>query len=508
MKYCFNSFCKQSQNQDSEDVCASCGSNLLLRDRYSAIAVIGRGGFGKTYLATDELEPSSLCVIKQFLPPSNSSTALRLFAEEAQQLRTLGSHSQIPSFIDYLEQENEYFIVQEYIDGSNLEEELAANGSFSENQIQELLLNILPVIEFVHSHNVIHRDIKPENVIRRHSDAEDGMPKDHATQTLRDHRSLHLVDFGAAKIITQTALVKTGTTIGSAGYAAPEQTFGKAVTQSDLYSLGVTCIHLLTSMHPFDLIDSGEGNWVWRDYLKQPVSQKLGQILDKLLERGIKQRYHSAKEVLNDLQHFWQISQTNEASKFQELEFICDPLEELEKEGAFVAENGKEYSFIPNYGALGLLKKNIVVPDKLIFHQESFAGETSTFIEAVSKNQKELTFPFGKLTSQAHQQFTSDYPSCSWQKLETSILSLLMPLLDEKQIVESEKLVEVLNRNEPLTLPQKLGRFLVMVGLIYVGSSFVCHVITGHTLPEMAKVVIEIGKNSSSEIPQVIQKYL
>lgn len=292
MSYCFNLNCHQPQNQGDSNVCANCSSNLLLSDaaksggrshRYRAIRVIGRGGFGKTYLAKNETDNSS-CVIKQFTFPGSSSTALRLFSEEAQQLKALGSHPQIPSFVDYIEQENQCFIIQEFVDGSNLEEELTDNGAFSENQIQELLLSILPVIEFVHSHNVIHRDIKPENIIRHHSD-----------------RSFSIVDFGAAKRATETALAKTGTTIGSAGYAAPEQTFGKAVVGSDLYSLGVTCIHLLTGMHPFDLIDSAEGNWVWRDYLKQPVSKKLGQILDKLLKRGTRQRYQSATAVMEDM---------------------------------------------------------------------------------------------------------------------------------------------------------------------------------------------------------------
>lgn len=285
MVYCLNPNCRQPQNKDTNNVCDSCGSNLLIHNRFRAIKVIGQGGFGKTYLALNKSEPSSqLCVIKQFSFP-NSSTALRLFAEEAQRLNTLGSHPQIPTFIDYVEQDNQYFIVQEYIDGNNLEEELAVNGAFNETKIEQLLINILPVIKFVHEGGVIHRDIKPENIIRRKRD-----------------RQLVLVDFGAAKRATETSLAKTGTTIGSAGYAAPEQTFGKAATQSDLYSLGVTCVHLMTGMHPFDLMDSAEGNWVWRDYLKQPVSQKLGQILDKLLERGTRQRYQSAAEVLNDLQ--------------------------------------------------------------------------------------------------------------------------------------------------------------------------------------------------------------
>lgn len=126
---------------------------------------------------------------------------------------------------------------------------------------------------------------------------------DHALRsTFSDHRRLTLVDFGAAKYAaTGTALIKTGTTIGSAGYTAPEQLMGKAVFQSDLYSLGVTCIHLLTQVPPFDLVDSAEGNWVWRDYLSDPISEQLGSILNKLLEGGTRKRYTTAKAVMSDL---------------------------------------------------------------------------------------------------------------------------------------------------------------------------------------------------------------
>ena len=283
MSYCFNPACSQPLNQVDNALCSSCGSNIHLQDRYYATKIIGQGGFGKTYLAVDK-ENSNPCVIKQFSFPSSSSTALRLFSDEAQQLQSLGVHEQIPTFIDYVEQQDECFIVQEFVDGNNLEEELTANGAFSEAQIEQLLLDILPVIEFVHKQGVIHRDIKPENIIRRKSD-----------------QRFILVDFGAAKQATTTALAKTGTTIGSAGYTAPEQAFGKAVKQSDLYSLGVTSIHLLTGMHPFDLVDSSDGNWVWRDYLKRPVSQRLSKIIDKLLERGTKMRYASAAEVLREL---------------------------------------------------------------------------------------------------------------------------------------------------------------------------------------------------------------
>jgi serine/threonine protein kinase len=147
-----------------------------------------------------------------------------------------------------------------------------------------LLKDLLPVMEFIHSHRVIHRDIKPANIIR-----------DRSTQ------KLFLVDLGAAKHATGSALAFTGTIIGSAEYTAPEQTRGKAVFASDLYSLGATCIHLLTQLSPFDLYDVSDGQWVWQDYLQSSVSPSLTQILNKLLENTTNRRYPSAIAVLSDL---------------------------------------------------------------------------------------------------------------------------------------------------------------------------------------------------------------
>lgn len=286
MSCCLNPQCQKTTPFDNTSICTSCGNSLLLGSRYRALKIIGQGGFGRTFLAVDESHPSKpRCVIKQFLPPNISTlTASELFREEAERLKSLGSHPQIPTFLDYLEIDEQRYIIQEFIDGSNLEQELEAESAFNEDQIRQLLEDILPVLEFVHDHSVIHRDIKPENIIRRSSSSQ-----------------MFLVDFGASKYATGTALVKTGTTIGTAGYTAPEQLMGKAVFQSDLYSLGVTCVHLLTQVPPFDLVDSAEGSWVWRDYLNSPVNEQLGSVLDKLLERGTRRRYTSASSVLDDL---------------------------------------------------------------------------------------------------------------------------------------------------------------------------------------------------------------
>jgi serine/threonine protein kinase len=289
MSYCLNPACPAPQNPTGTNFCRTCGSKLLLKDRYRAIKPLGQGGFGKTFLAVDEDKPSHpRCVIKQFFPQAQGTNtvqkAAELFTQEAVRLDELGEHPQIPDLLAYFTQANQQYLVQEFIDGRDLAQELANSGTFNEARVRSLLNNLLPVLQFVHQHRVIHRDIKPENIIRRRSDSQ-----------------LFLVDFGASKVVTGTALAQTGTAIGSAGYAAPEQSFGRAVFASDIYGLGVTCIHLLTGMHPFDLFDSNQNAWVWRSVLKSPVSDALARILDKAIATAINQRYQSVAEILNDL---------------------------------------------------------------------------------------------------------------------------------------------------------------------------------------------------------------
>lgn len=290
MSYCLNPACPDPLNQPDDQMCRACGWQLRLKERYRSLRQIGHGGFGRTFLAVDEDKPSKpRCVIKQLLPQGQASQATAkinaLFHREAAQLDELGHHDQIPDLLAYIEQDHHHYVIQSYIDGLNLAQELERSGPFTEMQIQRVLQSLLPVLQFIHRHHVIHRDIKPDNIVRRSSDQE-----------------LVLVDFGASRSVTGTALERTGTVIGSAEYTAPEQVRGRAVFASDLYSLGVTCIHLLTQMRPFDLHDVAEDQWVWHDYLLQPVSPSLRAILDKLLQRALNRRYQTADQVLQDLQ--------------------------------------------------------------------------------------------------------------------------------------------------------------------------------------------------------------
>lgn len=268
--------------------CSQCGAKLQIQERYRALKVIGQGGFGKTFLAQDEGKPSQpRCVIKQFIydDPATLREAQRLFEQEAVRLDDLGKHPQIPELLAHCEQEGRQYLVQEFIDGENLLQELNRAGRFSEAKIKDLLLDLLPVLQFIHAGNVIHRDIKPENIIRRRSDGR-----------------LVLVDFGAAKLASKTALAKTGTTIGSPEYTAPEQARGKAVFASDIYGLGVTCIYLLTQISPFDLFSDSEFQWVWRRFLNGiTVNDKLGRVLDKMLEQALVRRYQTIEDILQDL---------------------------------------------------------------------------------------------------------------------------------------------------------------------------------------------------------------
>jgi serine/threonine protein kinase len=293
MSYCLNPNCPNPQNTNSEQFCLSCGAKLLLKQRYRSMKPIGQGGFSRTFLARDEDKPSMpLCVIKQFYPQAQGTStlakAIELFNHEAMRLEELGKHRQIPELLAYFTQDDRQYLLQEFIDGLNLSQELQQNGVYSENQIQHFLNELLRILQFCHQKQIIHRDIKPENIIRRQNPAK-----------LRGQ--IVLVDFGASKVVTQASMQQTGTSIGSPEYVAPEQMRGRALFSSDIYSLGVTCIHLLTARSPFDLYDINNDVWLWRNYLSVSINEDLGKILDKMMATTPARRYQTVDEVLRDL---------------------------------------------------------------------------------------------------------------------------------------------------------------------------------------------------------------
>jgi serine/threonine-protein kinase len=308
--YCTRSGCPRPQNHFADldnsatlktvqqKYCTCCGMPLILMGRYLPIELLGQGGFGAAFLARDRHTPGMRqCVVKQFKPTGDFSAtqlakAQKLFEREAAVLEQLGDqHDQIPDLLAFFEltvstwqpdkQERFFYLVQEFIDGKNLEEELAIQGKFSEAQVLEVLQAILPVLKFVHEHGSIHRDIKPSNIMR--------------------HRNgkFYLLDFGAVKQVTNAASgsVSGSTGIYSMGFAPPEQIAGKEVYPStDLYALAVTAVTLLTGKKPTEMFDIGRSQWNWRSHAR--ISDRLADVLNKMLSLVPNQRFGSALEVM------------------------------------------------------------------------------------------------------------------------------------------------------------------------------------------------------------------
>ncbi|MGL5804593.1 MAG: protein kinase domain-containing protein, partial [Xenococcaceae cyanobacterium] len=283
--------------------CTSCGMPLILVDRYIPVKLLGKGGFGRAFLARDRYTPTVReCVVKQFQPSLNLSDreleiAQQLFEREATVLEQLGNkHEQIPDLYAYFplvvpsqiknREEQFFYLAQEYIDGQNLEEELNSQGNFSEAKIIQILQEILPVLQFVHENHSIHRDIKPSNIIR----SQKGL--------------LYLVDFGAVKQVTAAGENQQASSTGiySQGFAPPEQKSGARVFPStDLYALAVTCICLLTGKPPEDLYDTYNSTWQWQSHAAN-VSDRTSAILDRMLLSIPRDRFQSAQEVIAALQ--------------------------------------------------------------------------------------------------------------------------------------------------------------------------------------------------------------
>ncbi|MBW4521483.1 MAG: pentapeptide repeat-containing protein [Scytolyngbya sp. HA4215-MV1] len=295
MSYCLNPACPNPENLTHTERCQACGSKLLLHDRYRVIQSLGQGGFGATFLAINVSLPGQPhCVIKQLRPNATAPHVLEmardLFHREAQTLGKIGNHPQVPQLLDYFEANQEFYLVQEYVSGLTLQQEVKRSGPFSEAGVKQFLSEILPVLQYIHSQQVIHRDIKPANLIRRTQDCK-----------------LVLIDFGAVKnqvnqmsanASEQTAL--TSYAIGTPGFAPPEQMAMRPVYASDIYAIGVTCIYLLTGKSPKDLdYDPATGELLWQKHVH--VSDHFASVLKKMLEVSVRHRYQSVNEIFRAL---------------------------------------------------------------------------------------------------------------------------------------------------------------------------------------------------------------
>ncbi len=262
----------------------------LLDQRYRISQSLGSGGFGITYLAEDTKLPGNpICVVKQFKPLSNDpytlQVARRLFTAEAQVLQQLGNHDQIPRLLAYFEENQEFYLVQEFIDGHPLKQEIILGKPWTESDVITLLIDILETLDFVHQHQIIHRDINPSNLIRRQLD-----------------NKIVLIDFGAVKQLTVAQVNSEGDTIFTIGIGTPyympsEQGKGIPKLSSDIYALGILAIQALTGLKPEQLTqDSVTGEILWHHHA--PVSQKLADIIDQMVLYDFRQRYQSAIEAL------------------------------------------------------------------------------------------------------------------------------------------------------------------------------------------------------------------
>lgn len=297
---------KQHANSNGNIFCTQCGESLpltvgqVINNRYEIGRILGQGGFGRSYLAIDRQKARQKCVLKEFAPQVTKKEDLQkakeLFEREASVLKKI-NHPQIPHFHESIQakihNKDFFFLVQDYVEGTNyyqLFAKLQKQGkSFSEGEVINLLHQILRILSYIHSLDIIHRDISPDNLILRQKD---GLPI--------------LIDFGGVKQLPayqgfwQTQLAGNGTLLGKKGYAPEEQLIqGKVFKSSDLYSLAVTALVLVTGKEPHLLYDSYNGTWYWGKEIK--LSPKLAAVLKKMLAYKPRDRYQTADQVLKDL---------------------------------------------------------------------------------------------------------------------------------------------------------------------------------------------------------------
>ena len=271
------------------------GAPMLINNRYQVIRALGEGGFGQAYLAIDQQMPSQRkCAIKQLKPVNASPQTYQLvqarFQREAAILERLGEdHKQIPRLYAYFSENRQFYLVQEWIDGITLESLVAQQGPQSEAAIRSILTALLPVLDFIHCQGIIHRDIKPDNIILR----------------LGTQQPV-LIDFGAvretmATVIESQNSPKSSIVIGTPGFMPPEQAAGRPIPSSDLYSLGLVAIFLLTAQMPQSFeTDVQTGEILWQE-AAQHVSAGFVAVLDQAVRSHPRDRYSSAQEMLSAL---------------------------------------------------------------------------------------------------------------------------------------------------------------------------------------------------------------
>lgn len=297
---CLNPACLQP-NLEATKLCQYCGNQLLLGKRYRPIRYIGAGGFAYTFEAIDEHRLNTPCLIKQFVPlQSNNTTrekAINLFEQEAAILKEIGNHPQIPSLLAFLEQQGRLYLVEEFISGQTLDQKLRQTGRFSQQQVKQVLFSLLPVLQFIHERQIVHRDLKPSNII------------------LQENGTLALIDFGSCLYLSKEFLTRVSPITGTPGYAAPEQMRGQVSPASDLYSLGATVMQLLIGiLPPENELELLPPQLICQQAAVE-ICSEFAEILEKLLQLEVSDRYRSAVEVLEDLERVAIFSSDRESDR-------------------------------------------------------------------------------------------------------------------------------------------------------------------------------------------------
>ncbi len=284
--------------------------STLLNNRYQIIQVLGSGGFGETFLAEDTYMPSRRrCVIKQIKPVTNDPQMYQMlqqrFGREAAILESLGEGSeQIPKINAYFSEKVQFYLVQEWIQGQTLTEIVAAQGPLNETAVRNILVSLLPVLDYVHSQGIIHRDIKPDNIILRGNKAAESSDRFLPCQS---NGEPVLIDFGAVKETMSTVVNSKGKptysiVLGTPGFMPPEQASGRPIYASDLYSLGMTAIYLLTGKLPQELdTDLQTEDLLWQQHALN-VSPSLAAVINKAIQYHPRDRYTTAMKMLDALQ--------------------------------------------------------------------------------------------------------------------------------------------------------------------------------------------------------------
>lgn len=261
-----------------------------INDRYEIIKTIGEGGMANVYLAKDTILDRNVAIKVLRGDLATDEKFVRRFQREALSASSL-SHPNIVEIYDVGEDDGNYYIVMEYIDGKNLKQLLKKRGNLTVSEVVDIMLQITSAMSVAHDSLIIHRDLKPQNILIK----EDG--------------EIKITDFGIAMALNATHLTQTNSAMGSVHYFPPEQASGKGATlKSDVYSLGIMMFELLTGELPFKGDNAVE---IALKHLKEPITpirtinpdipQSIENIITTATAKNSKNRYNNAREMHDDL---------------------------------------------------------------------------------------------------------------------------------------------------------------------------------------------------------------